>query len=294
MPTAILIGFEYKSNILPGAIIDLYHSYKWCKSFSCEINILTDITQINDKSLLSEAIENKIAKKDLFNFYEKINPIIIYNNFISKIIDILMNEIPDEKLIIYYSGHGLPNNYLVMPDGSSLQIKDFKNTILNNISSTTEVFFISDCCNSNCFNLPYKLNDNIFGLSSTEFKNVEFVEQKILLITSGENHEKSISTSYGSLFTRYLFQLLGQMNKYDNSYIKKENIPLTINRNLRRLAGNLSSSIRKFHTGYPQNVSIYSSYMIDPILWTWIGNPNSYDVIVDETLNNILVRETII
>jgi hypothetical protein len=74
---------------------------------------------------------------------------------------------------------------------------------------------------------------------------------------------------------------------------KSVSIPKCKNRNIRRLIGNLGSSIRKMHTGYAQTVSVYSSYITDPILWLWIGTQKSYDVVHDITLSILMIRPRI-
>lgn len=290
MPTCILIGFEYKNDILPGTLIDLYQCYSWSKSFGCNIYTLTDIKEVNIE-LLHNAIDNKLANKDILNFYNIINPIIIFDNLFDELLKILNKEILDDKLIIYYTGHGVLYDNLVMPDETLISMKKLKSIILENVKITTEIFIILDCCNPDGMGLPFKLKNNLFGLSSTDIKSIDFIEHKILLITSSANHQKSVATQLGSLFTRYLFKILIDMNQYDKSYITKENIPLTINRNLQRLSSNLACHIRKLHTGYQQNISIYSSYIIDPILWIWIGNRNNCDIISDYTLENIIVKK---
>ena len=290
MPTSILIGFEYKNDILPGTLIDLYHCYKWCKSFGCNINVLTDIKEVNYE-LLHNAIDNKLANKDLLKFYDNIQPIIISDNLIDEILKILKTKIIDDKLIIYYTGHGVLYDNLVMPNEDLISMKKIKSIIVNNVPISTEIFIILDCCNPDGMGLPFKLKENSFVLSSTNMKYIDFIEHKILLITSSGNHQKSVATQLGSLFTRYLFKILVDMNEYDDYYIKKENIPLSINRNLQRLTNNLSCYIRKLHTGYQQNISIYSSYIIDPILWMWIGNRNNCNITSDYTLENIIIKK---
>ena len=290
MPTSILIGFEYKNNILPGTLIDIYHCYNWCKSFGCNINVLTDIKEVNI-DLLYNAIDNKLANKSILKFYDNINPIIISNNLIEELQKILQKEIIDNKLIVYYTGHGVLYDNLVMPDDSLFSMKKLKNIILESVPTSTEIFLILDCCNPDGMGLAFKLNNNSFRLSTTNIKLVDFIEHKVLLITSSANHQKSVATQLGSLFTRYLFKFLVDMNNYDESFIEKENIPLSINRNLQRLTGNLVCYIRKYHTGYQQNISIYSSYIMDPILWLWLGNHNNCDITNDYTLENIIVKK---
>lgn len=298
MVAAILIGFEYTFNSLTGAIIDLYQAHKWCHSFGCNISVLTDIEYVKDIDNLQNVVERKLAEPDLLTFYPKISPKIVHDatTMMGDIINILRSGIPDGKLIIYYTGHGV-KDCMVMPDRSLLPFIDFRDNILDNLDSYVEIFWILDCCNPNGLHLPYKLEGNAFSLSPSK---IQCVLQPILLITSSETNEKSIATKSGSVFSRYLFQLLTLLNRpieISNSgkmnFTVKNNhlvIPSEKNRNLRRLIGNLASSIRKMHTGYSQTVSVYSSYIIDPILWMWIGSRKDYDIVTDISLSTIIIR----
>lgn len=326
MPIAILIGFEYTFNSLTGAIIDLYHAFSWCRSFGCYTHILTDISVIKDPDNLQQVVDRKIADSDILTFYNKIpfnydakidaksgpstnnkeppnleqisqvfktivrNSVSLQNS----ILKILSAGIPDNKVIIYYSGHGVKDS-MVMPDRTLLPFIDFRDNILSTLNPCVELFWILDCCNPNGIHLPFKLEKNSFVLSSSK---IECVLQPILLITSSEAQEKSIATKSGSVFSRHLFRMLAQMNVESNTLSKPTNggkkfsIPVNKNRNLKRIIGYLASSIRKMHTGYAQTVSVYSSYVIDPVLWMWIGSRKSYDIITDITLSVIIVRQT--
>lgn len=298
MPVAILIGFEYTFNSLTGAIIDLYQAADWCRSFNCNINIFTDIENC-DENNIQYSIDHGITNQDLFSFLKQdpfINRTIITDkiSLLESIMKILKPNI-DNKVVIYYSGHGIKDS-MVMPNKTLLSFIDFRNNILSVLNPYTELFFILDCCNPNGLHLPYKLQNNSFTLSPTK---IEFVSQPILLITSSETNEKSIATKFGSVFSRHLFRILTQLNLPISPNIRKRTngskyvfIPTHKNRNLRRLMGNLSSSIRKMHTGYSQTVSIYSSYVIDPVLWLWIGSNKSYDLVTDITLSTFIIRQS--
>lgn len=210
MPTAILIGFEYKFNPLPGALIDLYHAFTWCRSFDCDIHILTDITYVNDLEKLNKIVNDGIADPNLMTFYEHIPSKFIIHNYhslLASITKILKSSIRDNKIIIYYSGHGM-KDCMIMPDRSLLSFIAFRNSILNSITPYVELFCILDCCNPNGLNLPYKLKGNSFMLSSEIKTKISCVTQPILLLTSSEPDEKSIATKTGSIFSKHLFQLL--------------------------------------------------------------------------------------
>lgn len=283
MPTAILIGFEYKTNSLPGAIIDLYQANKWCQSFGCITHILTDIESIDNTDNLRHAVNRKIADKHLLTFDPKRTIIHDKDDLHVQLLNIL-RTMSDNRLVIYYSGHGV-KECMMLPDGTLLPFVEFRDYVLDNINPYVEIFWILDCCNPNGLYLPYKLEKNKFMLSPSK---VQCVLQPILLITSSESNEKSVTTKLGSLFTRNIFRLLTRMN--EDSLIKDGILPNYRNRNLRRLMGNLTSSIRKMHTGYAQTVSIYSSYTIDPVLWMWVGSRRSYDIACDMSLTVLLIR----
>lgn len=292
MPTAIIIGFEYKFNSLTGAIIDIYNAYKWCESFGCNIKIFTDIEQIKDYEILKQSINKKFTQPDILGFYNRIPHMTIVNNgqtLLTSIIKFIKYGIPDNKLIIYYSGHGVKES-MVMPDKTLLPFIDFRENIMNSLTKYTEIFCILDCCNPNGLHLPFKLENNAFVLTSSK---IECVCYPMLLITSSDANEKSIATKFGSLFTHSLFTALTDLNDTSHPIIIKRKsviIPSNRNRNLNKLLSRLIASIKKVHSGYSQTVSIYSSHVIDPVLWMWIGSKKKYDIIPDMSLSFLIIR----
>lgn len=254
MILAVLVTFQYEINTLPGASSDLELAEKWCKTFTDKSFTFTDFEY--PRSL-------KVHEGEAL---------------VSQLVKLLRREIP-EKLVLYYSGHGVKDS-LVMPNRELLSFKDFKDNILNALPSYTEIFCILDCCNPSGLYLPFKLSGNAFQLSPFR---VECVTQPMLLIASSEEGEKAVALKTGSLFSKHLFRILTTLNS-------ETKIPNGKNRNLHRLVTNLSSEVKKFHTGHPQTVSIYSSYVTDPVLWTWIGSKKSYNIVTDPSLTTIFVR----
>lgn len=273
MPIAILIVFEYEHKPLTGAIIDLYHAYKWCKSFNCKINVFTDIEYIKDSSILEAAFEKNIVEDDIMTFYENIDSKYIVNNS-SELLSELNNILDiskDNKIIIYYSGHGVENN-AIMPNKELFSFISFRNKLLDLFDSYTEIFWILDCCNPNGLNLPFKLKNNSFELSSSQ---IECVTQPILLLTSSNSNEKSIASKFGSIFSKSLFTFLSNIDT---------------DRNLTNMINSLSNEINILQTGYTQTISLYSSYVINPVLWMWIGSVNNYDIVSDMSLSILILR----
>jgi hypothetical protein len=259
MPVAILIGFEYKKNILSGMMFDIQNAYKWCKSFNCEIHVFTDKKLKPKFNLIGSSL-------DLF----------------SKL-DLILKNIKDDKLIIYYTGHGVDESML-MPDNQLVSFINFRDRILNIINPYVEIFWILDCCNPNGLYLPFKLEKNRFVLSDSKIK---CVTQPILLITSSNSDEKSISTKTGSFFSRYLFDILKSFN---NEKISKKCNDYSQTRNLELLIETIIKNIKRENYLYSQSVNIYSSYVIDPILWTWIGSKKNYDIVTDMSLSFLIIR----
>jgi hypothetical protein len=267
MPHAIIIAFSY-NNELPGAHADVKKMIEFCNFFNYTFNIITDNIIIHDK-----LFEEKI--KDIFTTFTD-----------ASVLNEQKNNKWDGKLLIYYSGHG-KNDSIVLSNDVLYSFKNFRNliittvnTVLNGVvlnSADVEIFWILDCCNPNGLHLPFKLMNNSFHFQT----NSEFVcpkNFKILLITSSDNDEKSISTINGSLFTNELLLLLYSLHDNLQSFIKNYDnndtiIPVATNRNLSRFINQLAANIRVIQHEYRQNVSIYSSYIIDPILWFWITQP---------------------
>ena len=293
MPKAILIAFEYTHthSCLSGAIIDLYEAYTWCMSWNCSVHILTDIHHRPNSQIIQDALSAGIVGNDIRNFSNVPKNIVRSRTDVIDCIGEILNSTPlsDDQLVIYYTGHGIKDS-IVLPDGGHLSFVHFKNSILHNIRPSVHIFWILDCCNPNGLRLPYILNNNSFTLAQSS--SVQFSVNPILLITSARTNEKSVSTKLGSVFSHNLFKILTTFNKPFTLKIEEGTpiIPTSRNRNLRRLTGTLSSAIRKMATGYTQTVSIYSSYIMDPILWLWIGSSKSYNVNMDPSLSIFMIQ----
>lgn len=268
MVTAILIGFQYQKNKLEGAIIDLYNAYEWCKSFTDRIYIICDFEEI-DTEVIKDAIARRLVTDSIVNFIRRDRLRIVVSDRDSLIDTLYQLDFVDDKLIVYYSGHGEYKS-VVTPDHKTVEFNFFRELILIGCLEFQEIFWIMDCCNPNGFNLPFILDNDSFHLSKGE---INCVTQPILLITSSNSQEKSMATSNGSIFSRNLFKIL---SKNDG------------NRNLQRIRRELMSSIRKVYTSTEQSVSIYSSYVMDPVLWMWIGGLT--DIASNISMSTLVVR----
>jgi hypothetical protein len=298
MTTVLLIGFEYSIGKLVGTLVDLYRAYEWSRSFSSSIYLLTDIAYYQSGKIAPQEIRKDPSLQGFPAFgasFSQLEPKFLIHNQedLLQSLHSVLSKLKDTQLIIYYSGHGQTEG-LVLPDGRLWSFLDFRDSISDLLSEKIAVFWILDCCNPNGLGLPFKLSQNTFRISST---NISCVRPKILLLTSAEPNEKSISTATGSLFSTVLFQNLQTLTiEYDQPPFRHlgrrgSAIPNNKNRNLQRLIGNLGSSIRKVHSGYLQTISVYSSHLFDPVLWLWIGSKNQYRLSADSSLSFLVFEK---
>ena len=209
MRCAILTGFEYKdSKKLPGILVDLYQVYCFLKKLGwedSEIFVYTDIQKDKQTGILKAAILEKLVDSNILSFIEDIkekNQYISfknhnhYNNFES----IFLNFSKYDNLFIYFSGHS-KDKYFLLPNDSLYSIISFRN-----ILKSKQIIVVMDCCEGG-LNLPFVLND-IYRLKNEK----SFVKPEIICIASSLNNEKSTISKSGSFFTRYLFNILDNMN----------------------------------------------------------------------------------
>jgi hypothetical protein len=262
MPVAILIGFEYTHNPLPGVLIDLERACRWARSFECAITLIVD----------QACGSNSDTESEILSQY----PTLRIRHLAAlrlAVTTVLTGTVADQKLIIYYSGHGVAES-MILPDQTLLPFTHFRDLILGTLDPYTEIFWILDCCNPNGLHLPYKLTGENFRLSPTH---IDCITHPSLLLTSSNSNEKSVTTQFGSIFTLTLFRYLNRLRRTSFK-----------NRNLYRMVQHLNAMIHKFGTGSIQTISVYSAYMTDPLLWMWLG-PNS-DIVTDPTLSLLIIR----
>lgn len=241
-PLALLIGFRYVLDVIPGVVIDLYHAYRFCQERGYRIVIISDMDRLYPPPHISKVIAAGNVDEEILHFDPPVTQVKTGSELLRTI-----QAIPrDDRCLVYYTGHGVVD-YLVMPDHAHLGVKTFRDAVLSILNPFSRVFWIMDCCNPNGLSLPYAFDRGRF-----RYRDGDFVEPTILLITASNETEKAIITESGSLFTRFLFRLLSKM-------------PV-----LTGLIDEISKSIKKVQSKHPQTVSVYSSCIMPPIMWNWV------------------------
>jgi hypothetical protein len=244
MKNAILIGFEY--NSLPGAIIDLYLAIKWCHSLGLEINVITDIKDI-DNDLIFKSVEKRIVANDIFHIFDTVSLTIVNDK--NKFVNTLSELCKLNTSVIYFTGHS-DIDKIILPENNFITFSDFKNLICINSNINSNLFIIMDCCFVEGLYLQYKLHGNSFIVN----KNNSYISQKILLVASSNCDQKSLATKYGSVFSKIFFQKIYKFSKKSN---------------IKELCDTISVEIKNKYPTYNQSVSIYSSEIIETDLWLY-------------------------
>lgn len=281
-----IISFQYSGKrYLPGAAIDVYHAYKWARGITNSIYVFTDFS-LDNIEIPSCVLDDKIVEEDVVTLFKIIGRMVTSGNNKDDLLSWLHNISWSNRVIIYYSGHGKKKE-LLLPNGEQLCTHTLRDVIKQETQDNCEVFIIYDCCNPNNLDLPFQLKGNTF-VNADNMLTAKFCKQKILLMASSRQEEKSVATPYGSLFTRHLFNTLRSLDIDQVSDMDMSTWLSLKNRNLSRLAGRLIGSIRKENSEKPQTVSIYSSHMQDPVLWLWLGT--DVDVSCHPSITALVIR----
>lgn len=249
MTDALIISFQYsKELLLKSARCDMQAMTTWCAQWGCNIYTYTDYDSADD------------GKHIITN------------------LDSLLSKLPicSSRILVYYSGHGMGDNIL-WPDGTTSDFRVLRDAIVSRTIAEAEIFWIMDCCNPSHLALPFVLQNNTFHMRNPDSEEVEYIRCKLVLITSSEHYQKSLASHTGSLFTENLLTVVQRL-RTDFERVTAP-VPVEFNRNLSRLCFNITNGINSHGTPIHQRVNVYSSYIIDPVLWLWIGS--GYNLSVD-------------
>jgi len=236
------------------------------RSNTKSIKIITDLHIDLTFNEIKDSIIDSIVDAEVINFISQMrkNGFLIDYTSKQQLLEELSNAVLGKKRIFfYYTGHANNGNILLplMNDLISyrcttqdaiINLSNIRDILSSGSRNSAEIFVILDCCNSNGLDLPYKLVDKVYRLTSKS--NKEYPYQKIICFSSTNIDENSIASKKGSIFSHYLFELLG----------KSRNI------------GSLLSEINKECAGqYNQTATVYSSYPDLKILWRWMCSTDS-------------------
>lgn len=275
MVTVILVSFEYRNlqnsdfEKLEGSLFDLYNSFNHFKKLGYNVYILSDIAENYLK--FDSKKEHDIILTDFIQYVS--DNLVVSNvnigNFIRALNRIL--KIRDDKFIFYYSGHGSLGN-IVLPNYEKMPISEIINVFSLSTEKNSQIFMIMDCCEVCDLKLPFILNENSFEY----IQNSKFYDQFIVLISSSSKNQKSISTTEGSIFTKFFLTEKKTFNFFECKKMINDNIKNYVDVFIK------NNKIEKFYQ--IPTINLYSSYIVFPILWPWVFE-NFTEIIPDYTLS---------
>lgn len=260
--TAILIGFNYSDSV-PGIIVDLYQAYKLCQPWATQIRVITDMTVDGPTAYVSRAIIDGLVGPDISTFIAMLRETNSLYTVTHQDKPLRMQQclegIGGDKCLVYYTGHGLQDSF-ILPNGTRLPIQLFQESLFGRFPISAEILWIMDCCYPSGLSLPYKLQHGHWRYRE---EGVPERRRVICLSSSDGQHEKSVATRQGSVFSRALFELL------------KSGI-----RNVAKIQAELNSKVRASYDEYKveygrlprQTVSLYASYPDLREIWPWVVN----------------------
>jgi hypothetical protein len=288
MVIAILVGFSYKcceSKSLPGTLIDLYGVWKWCQKMSYETIMISDLGPSEFPPDISSLVAQEKVDIQIMTFREQVNYVCLdhESDAGSQLKQLLRQHLHrrSEAVLFYYTGHGTSGGWL-LPDQRIMSWNTLYDLVLEGCSSSTEIFWIMDCCHAGTLSLPYSLSWNVEAevpsfKENSSGKRMSLATPTILLLNASRTSEKSKSSPYGSLFTRFFVKVMEEMSKSTGP----ESWELA----------HLCRSIQKCIQGYGelktkkinQTLSVYCSRCLTPLLWWWIRShrPITYDDVMD-------------
>lgn len=293
MDAAVIIGFSYDNNLygrstdrtfLPGILIDIYRSYKYVESVTSNKNItvITDLVMDPNITDLKESIVKSIVDLEIINTIRDLDVKGYLHSFSSKA-DLLIKVKSVckncRKIFIYYTGHALNGNILLPLSNlevcykynrivdSSISFSVLRDIICSNSKKNAEIFSILDCCNSNGFDLPYKIINGVFRL--TMKSNKVYPTQKFICLSSTSSDEVSASSKNGSIFTNIFFDNFG------------------VERSLINLLGIV---LEECKMKFDQTVTVNSTYPDLKLIWKWLLTPKDIFVKFNIIENYFIIK----
>jgi hypothetical protein len=281
MALAILIGFSYSGKFsLPGIIVDLYLVYQYCRRCHFDkIIVITDI-QCDPVDMTTLVIDNvvdiniftfitdlKSEKSYLlfnpFQFQEQLTKVLSHGKHIGS--DNLNGNY--DKLFFYYTGHGL-NGGLRLPDLTILTTETLRKIIFRRNDSSEDnwkkIFCLFDCCHADGLKLPFHLMETPNGQLRYYLNDIDnLISPEIICLVSTNQDEKTVISTYGSHFTRFIIDLLKKNCRKIKSLYQQ------FHQFRRKSIFSTGSSLDNILSGCPRNLKIYASYPNLYEIWDW-------------------------
>ncbi len=169
---------------------------------------------------------------------------------------------------------------------SKLSSDEFRDIILSNTEKNSEIFIILDCCNGTNMKLQHfyldkkfkslRSIDNKLNINKQSYDNfpngktnhnssrrIEYEERKIILISSSNKNNQSLSENDGSNFTKKISPLLNKKIRSISTF---------------------------FETLKNDNSMIYSNDKNINLIWRWVFYKESIHVYKDETMKVLIIQ----
>lgn len=252
----VIIGFGYTDDKIPSTLFDLYQIYNKYSRMGYDCEILTDINDFRYNRNVYESISFKKVDREMLSFISNLKKKPPYYTYVfnKKSLSDKINSIPKSDIVIvYYTGHGSSKG-VKMSSGENYPFEEFKSLLVE--MSNNEIYIIVDCCHASGMKLNYQLEKNNKGrfIYTEDGKNYK---QKVIIIASSQQNEKSAAIKHTSLFTKYFIEFL---DHYDT-------------RLFTAMTNYIDDNLYSYSSNR-QQVNVYCSRIIIPLVDTYMFVPN--------------------
>ena len=263
--TALLIGFHYPSSghyrSLNSAMIDVYLVHNHCESAGFHTKIMGDFCTGSYSKTFNRAIINGYVDVDVLDFCGEKESYIMTVHDRSAFKTALQASLVDvgERLLVYFSGPGDPKGKkMIIPDNSEFSWKKWYRRIVTSVPPTTEFCFGLDCCHPPTFDLPYELREKRFR--AKKLCEISLAPPLVVAFVSSETKKSADASDNGSLFTRFLLQRWGMLDRDHHTSIEIASIKTFVDQSIQKMQ-------KKRNT---QQMCVYASQPILSFLQPWI------------------------
>lgn len=262
VPKIIIVGFQYGDD-LSSCVTDIYHVYNFFKKLNYDIYIFSDVNKPREQPNFTQLLTKKCVEDNFLPFlnedFEKMRIVVKDKSSFENIFDMIQKK--NDRCVFYFTGHG-SKDCICLPCGHKYPIIQLRDSIL---SLGKQILVIFDCCNPHGLFMPFVADRET---KKMKIISQNFLEEDVMVFTSGEPDKKIKADDSGSPFTFHLFH-----------YLKKKTKPYGFYQILEHMDKKMEES---------QKISIYSS-RFSKSMWYWCID-NKLMITTDDFLDSIIVK----
>lgn len=262
MLTAIVIAFSLKNDPTwyHACSTDIYQAISYFTMLGAKVHLFTNLHKFERIRDVSNLVTKSLVDQSIYNFTFPESTYHV-DSFLLLFEELSKLEI-NGKCMIYYTGHGTLET-IKFPAGDEISLVDFRKLLFIPFKKTSDIVIITDCCNPNGLYLPMILKGKRFRLQNID----RIIPEKhnVFLIASARRDSVSLSSSDGSIFSRYFFSAVRSFVRGDPvCEVSLHGLKQYVDRSIEEI-GREFLFLNESSIETSQTLTYYASYMIPSI-----------------------------